>query len=112
MASKKRFGLFMCVMIACIFMIHIFEYQDWRYYYKHQHVPLDLNTSNLKLILLWTPYQGRSKWWSEDVGHDKFVENCTGVLNNECMITRDKTYINHADMVLFSLQDLKQVIIH
>ena len=100
---------FLCVMVACIFLIHKYKYEEWRYYYKYKHLPLDLDNNNVKLILLWTSYQGRWIWWSDDVGDDQFVENCTAVMNGECMITSDKKYINNADIVLFSLQDLKQV---
>ena len=109
MVSKKRIASFLCVMVACIFLIHKYKYEEWRYYYKYKHLPLDLDNNNVKLILLWTSYQGRWIWWSDDVGEDQFVKNCTAVMNGECMITSDKKYINNADIVLFSLQDLKQV---
>ena len=70
---------------------------------------MDLYNKTFKLILLWTPYQGRWKAWSGHVGHNQIIGNCDRIMNSECIVTSNKDYINSADVVLYSIQDLKQV---
>ena len=62
--------------------------------------------------MLWTSYQGKWTGWTGGLGHDQIISDCKSVvMNGECVLTSNKNYINSADVVLFSLQDLKQVFI-
>ena len=95
--------------VCSIFLIHKINFEEWDYYFKYQRFPVDLNNKTFKLILLWTPYQGGWEDWSGHVGHNQIVSGCNSIMNSECIVTSNKDYINSADVVLYSIQDLKQV---
>ena len=110
--TKYRIILLLCIVISTvcsIFLIHRINYEEWNSYFKYQHFPVDLNNKTYKLILLWTPYQGAWDNWSGTIGHNQILSGCDSIMNSECIVTSNKDYINYADVVLFSIQDLKQV---
>ena len=111
--TKARLIFFLMLTTSLIYLVHKFYYEDWSYYYRYQTIPLDngsLQRNNYKIILLWTSYQGNWRGWSGGLGHDQIISNCKNtVMNGDCILTSNKNYIASADVVLFSLQDLKQV---
>ena len=113
--TKTRLIFYISLALSLLYLIHKFYYEEWSYYYRYQSIPLDDNTGNktdYKIILLWTSYQGKWTGWTGGLGHDQIISDCKSVvMNGECVLTSNKNYINSADIVLFSLQDLKQVII-
>ena len=109
MISKFRLFLYLCFAIVGLYILHKFLYENWNYYYKYQILPVDLDNRSYKLILLWTSYQGKWTGWA-GLTQDQIIKGCDNVINGECIISSNKAYANSADVILFSIQDLKQVI--
>ena len=109
MASKLRLLLYLCFALIGIYIIHRYFYENWNYYYGYQSLPVDLKNRTYKLILLWTAYQGKWTGWS-GLTHDQFIKGCDHVMNGDCIITSNKALAPSANVILFSIQDLKQVI--
>ena len=110
--KKSHLNLFSCLVIGnlmIIALIYKISFEEWGYYFKLQRIPLDVTNKASKVILLWTARQGGWKSWSGFVGHDQIVSGCDSVMTSECIVTTNKDYINSADAVLFSIQNLKQV---
>ena len=87
------------------------------FYYRQR--PLTFDKKNYRLILIWTPLQMSYGDWIGIVGPDDVIQDCgdaAGIgehqLDNKCIVTTNKEYVNHADVILFSLQNMKQVDIY
>ena len=109
MISKFRLFLCLCCSVTGLYVLHKYLYENWNYYYRYQTIPLDLHNRDYKLILLWTSYQGKWSGWS-GLAPDQYIKGCDDVMNGECIISSNKAYATRADVILFSIQDLKQVI--
>ena len=111
--SKTRIIISLPLATVLLYLIHKYYYEEWSYYYRYQYLSLDDSANkdgNYKVILLWTSYQGKWTGWTGGLGHDQILSECkNGLINGECVLTTDKNQIHSADVVLFSLQDLKQV---
>ena len=95
-------------------------YKDYRAYQRSKNIA-SLNrkyknnsSSNFisddKIILLWTPYQGSYQYWEWFIGRGPYTSNCENQhLKHKCLISKDRKMTEHADVILFSIQDLKKV---
>ena len=110
---KTRLVLCLLPAISLFYLMHKFYHEEWSIYYRYQYSKLDDQGGKIrdyKIILLWTSYQGTWRGWTGGLGHDQIIRDCNNdVMNGACVVTSDKSLINSADAVLFSLQDLKQV---
>ena len=77
------------------------------YYYHYKVLPQDVESNPEKIIFLWTPYQGSYEGWS--FGSDPRISNCENYTNGKCLVTTHPELIEKADIVMFSIQDIKQV---
>ena len=113
LVSRTRMIICLPFAIVLLYLIHKYYYEEWGYYYRYQYLSIDDSvnkTRHYKVILLWTSYQGKWTGWTGGLGHDQILRDCNnGLLNGDCVLTTDKNQIHSADVVLFSLQDLKQV---
>ena len=67
-------------------------------------------SSGKKVLLLWTTYQNRFEHWEWFLRKGPFVSNCKNLdVSHRCLITRSRKLTKYADVILFSLQDLKKV---
>ena len=108
--KNLSFGAVFIFIVGSAFLLHKINYEDWNYFFHYQRLPININEKSYKLILLWTPVQGNWKNWGGHVGHNEIIEECETIkLNAQCRVTTNKDHIKLADVVLFSLQDLKQV---
>ena len=80
---------------------------DYMHYYV---LPIDLNTDKPKIIFLWTPYFGDYHHWSWGIGPSPIIGDCNDInIDKKCIITTHLDLLQKADVVIFSLQDIKQV---
>ena len=64
-----------------------------------------------KVLLLWTPYQNSYQHWEWFLRKGPFVSNCKNQdVSHRCLLTRSRKMTEYADVILFSIQDLKRVI--
>ena len=72
----------------------------------------DIDSSRLpeKIIFLWTPMFRNYDKWTWVVGSDPVVKDCNSDdVDDKCLITTHKSLLEKADVVLFSVQDIKKV---
>ena len=63
-----------------------------------------------KVLLLWTPYQRDFRNWKWTLGTGQVISKCKNQdESSKCVITRNRKMTKHADVILFSIQDLKKV---
>ena len=63
-----------------------------------------------KIIFLWTPIQGKYEEWWWAIGPEPIIEDCDDQhIDGKCLITTHVDLLEKADVVLFSIQDIKQV---
>ena len=81
---------------------------NYFYYYV---LPSDVELKNPKIIFLWTAYFGDyKKHWSWAIGPDPVINDCNNInIDAKCLITNHIDLLQKADVILFSLEDLKQV---
>ena len=119
--TLKHQRKFICVSSMCLLIIFI--YGIWQhfyfgiklydntfydnYYYHYKVLPQDVESNPEKIIFLWTPYQGSYEGWS--FGSDPLISNCKNNTNGKCLVTTHPELIEKADIVMFSIQDIKQV---
>ena len=119
--TLKHQRKFICVSSMCLLIIFI--YGIWQhfyfgiklydntfydnYYYHYKVLPQDVESNPEKIIFLWTPYQGSYEGWS--FGSDPLISNCENNTNGKCLVTTHRELIEKADIVMFSIQDIKQV---
>ena len=72
----------------------------------------DIDSSRLpeKIIFLWTPMFRNYDKWTWVVGSDPVMKDCNSDdVDGKCLITTHKSLLEKADVVLFSVQDIKKV---
>ena len=72
----------------------------------------DIDSSRLpeKIIFLWTPMFRNYDKWTWVVGSDPVVKDCNSDdVDDKCLITTHQSLLEKADVVLFSVQDIKKV---
>ena len=72
----------------------------------------DIDSSRLpeKIIFLWTPMFRTYDKWTWVVGSDPVMKDCNSdAVDGKCLITTHKSLLEKADVVLFSVQDIKKV---
>ena len=72
----------------------------------------DIDSSRLpeRIIFLWTPMFRNYDKWTWVVGSDPLMKDCNGNdVDGKCLITTHKSLLEKADVVLFSVQDIKKV---
>ena len=76
-------------------------------YYVYQKNP---NQTVPKIIFLWTPLLGKYKDWSWGIGPEPIVEDCNDTnVDGRCLITTHPGLLEEANVVLFSILDIKRV---
>ena len=72
----------------------------------------EIDSSRLpeKIIFLWTPMFRTYDKWTWVVGSDPLIEDCnSNAVDGKCLITTHKSLLEKADVILFSVQDIKKV---
>ena len=109
------YSLICCTIITIVIYVIIYykkddndeEMQNYLHYYVH---PKSIKTNVTKIIFLWTPLQGNYKEWSWGIGPEPIIEDCNEPnVDGKCLITTHVDFLRKADVVLFSIQDIKQV---
>ena len=101
------------IIIPAIYVIGQLIYDNILRQYSKYYVRLqDIHAPNApeKIIFLWTPIFGNYKGWSWGIGPSPVISDCgTSKIDNKCLITNHLSLLEKADVVLFSIQDIKQV---
>ena len=101
------------IFIPAIYLIGQLSYDHLLRQYSRYYVLLqavDLPNPPEKIIFLWTPMFGSYKGWSWGIGPNPVISDCGNrKIDNRCLITNHPSLLEKADVVLFSIQDLKQV---
>ena len=112
---KLLFCVLFCVLTFSTYLIGQIIYESGLKYYFHYYVrPQDIDTNHPpeKIIFLWTPIQGSYKEWSWGIGPNPLISDCDNPeIDGKCLITTHPSLLEKAEVVLFSVQDIKQVII-
>ena len=110
---KATFCFLLCTIIPATYLLFNLAYENGlKHYFQYYVKPEDVDALNPpeKLIFLWTPIQGSYKEWSWGIGPDPLISNCGNKLvDGRCLITTDPSLLEKSDVVLFSVQDIKQV---
>ena len=109
---KLLFWVLLVVITIATYLIGRLIYDNGLKYYFHYYIlPQDIPTHPEKIILLWTPIQGSYKEWDWGIGPDPVISDCDNPnIDGKCLITTHPSLLEKADVVLFSIQDIKQVI--
>ena len=115
---KRTLKVTFCILLVFItpatYLIFNSIYENGMKYYFHYYVtPPEINPRNPpeKIIFLWTPIQGNYKEWSWGIGPDPVISDCGNTnVDGRCLITTHPSLLEKSDVVLFSIQDIKQVI--
>ena len=112
--SIKNKSFIKCYVISCLFSFVIIVYfisnknkskLDPSNFYDFYVRPINITE---KIIFLWTPFQGSYRGYWGSVG--PVISNCRDTkLNDKCLITTHPDYINNADIVLFSIEDINTI---
>ena len=107
-------GLLCVVIIASYFSLQTIYDDGLKYYYHYYVLPQDVNKPQPeKIIFLWTPIQNNYKEWSWGIGPDPVISDCDNPeVDRKCLITTHPDLLERAAVVLFSIQDIKQVLIN
>ena len=113
LSIRNRFVI-KCYIFSCVFSIIFIAY------FTLNKNPIKLDPSNFydfyvrptnrteKIIFLRTPFQGNYKGYWGDVG--PVMSNCRDTrINGKCLITNHPDYIENADIVLFSIEDIHTI---
>ena len=110
---KVKLILLLFILIPAIYLIGQLSYDNLLRQYSRYYVLLqavDLPNPPEKIIFLWTPMFGSYKGWSWGIGPNPVISDCGNRrIDNRCLITNHPSLLEKADVVLFSIQDLKQV---
>ena len=110
---KATFCFLLTITPATYLLFNLIYENGLKHYFQYYVKPKDVNALNPpeKLIFLWTPIQGSYKEWSWGIGPDPLISNCGNKLvDGRCLITTDPSLLEKSDVVLFSVQDIKQVL--
>ena len=101
------------ILIISILIIGTSVYDDVLKRQSKYHISLkDINSSRLpeKIIFLWTPMFRNYDMWKWLVGPHPLMTDCHGEnMDSKCLITTHTSLFEKADVVLFSVQDIKKV---
>ena len=112
---KAFVSLFLIISIVttCLLIFRRSVYDDILKQNSKYFVSLkDIDSSRLpeKIIFLWTPMFRNYDKWTWVVGSDPVIKDCNSdVVDGKCLITTHKSLLEKADVVLFSVQDIKKV---
>ena len=87
---------------------------EQKYYFPYYVTLSEIDPRNApeKIIFLWTPIQDSYKEWSWGIGPDPVISDCGNAsIDGRCLITTHPSLLEKSDVVLFSVQDIKQVIV-
>ena len=81
---------------------------DFLHYYV---LPSEMNLNSPKIIFLWTTYFGDYQHWTWGIGPTPRISDCRDIVkrNQSCIVTTHGDMLEQADVVLFALQDIRQV---
>ena len=66
--------------------------------------------SNPKIIYIWTTYFRDYQHWKWGIGPTPVISDCNDAeIDKKCVITTHEKMLEKADVVLFALEDLTQV---
>ena len=107
------FILFVSILIITFSIIGPSVYDDVLKRQSKYHISLkDINSSRLpeKIIYLWTPMFRNYDMWKWLVGPHPLMTGCHSEnIDSKCLITTHTSLFEKADVVLFSVQDIKKV---
>ena len=116
---KRDLKLFVCTLICCgTVALFIGEeiYNNgillWNitYYFQYYAIPSQVKIGAKKIIFLWTPIHGSYKDWSWGIGSEPIIDDCNNPkIDGKCLITTHPDLLEEANVVLFSIRDIKQV---
>ena len=77
----------------------------------HYHVlPDDVQLQNPKIIYIWTTYFRDYQHWKWGIGPTPVISDCNDAeIDKKCLITTHEKMLEKADVILFALEDLRQV---
>ena len=112
---KILFCSLFCIITISTYLIGKVIYDNSVKHYFHYYLrPQDIETNQPKpekFIFLWTPIQGSYKEWSWGIGPDPVISDCDHPeIDGKCLITTHPSLLEKSEVVLFSIQDIKQVI--
>ena len=101
------------IVTICVLKLGRSVYDDFLKQNSKYFVSLkDIDSSRLpqKIIFLWTPMFRNYDKWTWVVGSDPVIKDCNSDdVDGKCLITTNKSLLEKADVVLFSVQDIKKV---
>ena len=101
------------IVTICVLKLGRSVYDDFLKQNSKYFVSLkDIDSSRLpeKIIFLWTPMFRNYDKWTWVVGSDPVLKDCNSDdVDGKCLITTHKSLLEKADVVLFSVQDIKKV---
>ena len=108
---KKKLFLWTLCAIITITTASVIYYEAMKHYMHYYVLPRQTkNGDTTKIIFLWTPMQNNYKEWSWGIGPEPNIEDCNDPsIDGRCLITTHVDLIDRADVILFSIQDIKQV---
>ena len=76
---------------------------------KKEEASADDHMSEKTFVLLWTPLNGRYGNWERHLGsgYNAYVERCQNRDCKRCVFTDDRDMLNVSDLVIFSINDLR-----
>ena len=77
----------------------------------HYHVlPGDVQLHNPKIIYIWTTFFRDYQHWKWGIGPTPVISDCNDAeIDKKCLITTHEKMLEKADVILFALEDLTQV---
>ena len=110
MGRKKKLSLWTLIAIITITTGSVIYYEATKHYMHYYVLPRQTKSDTTKIIFLWTAMQNNYKEWSWGIGPEPNIEDCNDPsIDGRCLITTHVDLIDRADVILFSIQDIKQV---
>ena len=112
---KKILGALVCFTVVTIIIYSIIHYkqehdEDGKNYFHYYVYPNSTKINATKIIFLWTPLQGKYKEWSWGIGPEPTIDDCNDAnVDGRCLVTTHLDLLEKADVVLFSIEDIKRV---
>ena len=108
--TKELLGAF-CLAALSIYVVIYSERQEISTNIDYLHYYSRSTALTEKIIFLWTPKQGSYYRWS-CFGADPNISGCDNhSINGKCLITTHPDLLGIADVVLFSIQDIKKLLL-
>ena len=136
---RVKYDLRLCFSVLLCFSIFLTYFSFWSVYYRiikrpysYHHVvntvniieqhrsdptyvnyhmkPKTMKSGQIKVIFLWTPIQKRYRNWAWGIGPQPVIKDCENPkIDKKCILTNHEDMLEHADVILFSIQDMKKV---